>query len=137
MSSTRACTDPVCPAIKAALELLGRPWSGLILTALEDGPLRFSELSARVGDIGDRMLACRLKELEASGVISRNVEAATPVRIEYALTEAGRGFGEVTKALQRWGQTLAALPLAAPGGCPAESADEAQAATAQRPSSKP
>ena len=106
MTNARAPSEMLCPAIQAAVGLLGRPWTGLILAALEDGPLRYSELSARVGDIGDRMLACRLKELEASGVVSRTVTPATPVRVTYALTEVGRGFGDVAAALERWGRAL-------------------------------
>lgn len=117
----------LCPAIQAAVALLGRPWTGLILAALEDGPLRYSELSARVGDIGDRMLACRLKELEASGVVSRTVTPTTPVRVSYALTEVGRGFGDVAAALERWGRALVAAQGAAPPmSCTGLSAPDSQ-----------
>ncbi|MFZ5480728.1 MAG: winged helix-turn-helix transcriptional regulator [Myxococcota bacterium] len=110
----RAPSEHLCPAFQAAMDLLGRPWTGRILTALEEGPKRFTELSARVGAIGDRMLACRLKELEAAGVIARHVIPSTPVRVEYELTDAGRGFGDVARSLEAWGRALlAASPEAA------------------------
>jgi len=58
--------------------------------------------------MGDRMLSARLKELEARGLVAREVAAGPPVRVSYALTELGRGFGEVYRAMGRWGERLAA-----------------------------
>jgi DNA-binding HxlR family transcriptional regulator len=88
------------------MEVLAKPWSGILIAALEDGPLRFSELGERVSSIGDRMLALRLRELEARGLVQRRVIPGSPVRVEYALTDAGRGFREVSEAVQRWGDQI-------------------------------
>lgn len=99
------------------MELLGRPWTGRILMALEAGPLRFSEVAERVGSIGDRMLACRLKELEAAGVVARTVVPSTPVRVEYALTEPGRGFRDVSRSIEGWGRALLEARKDAPPDC--------------------
>jgi DNA-binding HxlR family transcriptional regulator len=90
------------------MDVLARPWAGLILCALQERPLRFSELHAQLEVIGDRMLSCRLKELEAEGLVQRRVHPDPPIRVEYALTEAGRGFGEVHAAISRWGELLLA-----------------------------
>ena len=68
-----------CAAFAAAMNILGRPWNGLLLRALGAGPMRFSELADAVA-VGDRMLSARLKELEAAGVVSRTVEPGPPVR---------------------------------------------------------
>jgi DNA-binding HxlR family transcriptional regulator len=99
--------DPaLCATYLAAMEVLAKPWNGLIIAVLEHGPLRFSELSSRLLAIGDRMLAARLKELVIRGVVVRRVEPGPPVRVSYALTEVGAGFHGVADAIRRWGQTI-------------------------------
>lgn len=90
------------------MDVLAKPWNGLIIAVLEDGPLRFSELSARLPAIGDRMLAARLKELASHGLLTRSVEPGPPVRVAYDLTEVGRGFRKVAEAIRQWGQALLA-----------------------------
>lgn len=97
-----------CEAFRAAMDVLGKPWNGLLLKELETGPLRFSVLAERIA-VGDRMLSCRLKELEAAGIVSREVEPGPPVRVSYALTEVGRGIGEVTRAVEDWGEQVLAV----------------------------
>jgi DNA-binding HxlR family transcriptional regulator len=89
------------------MSVLARPWNGLIIFALEPGPLRFAELAERISTIGDRMLSARLKELVVAGVVARHVDPGPPVRVSYALTEAGRGFRAVSDAVTSWGVTLA------------------------------
>jgi DNA-binding HxlR family transcriptional regulator len=100
--------DPQCKAFQAAIDVLGRPWNALILNVLQPGPLRFSELAERARGPGDKVLSARLKELEARGLLVRSVDAGPPVRVTYALTEAGCAFGRVAEAIERWGQTLEA-----------------------------
>ena len=90
------------------MDVLAKPWTGLIIAVLEEGPLRFSELSTRLPTIGDRMLAVRLKELGSHGVVARSVEPGPPVRVCYELTDVGRGFREVAEAIRKWGQTIVA-----------------------------
>jgi DNA-binding HxlR family transcriptional regulator len=91
------------------MDVLARPWNGLVMALLADaGPLRFSELKERLDAMGDRMLSARLKELEARGLVERSVAPGPPVRVTYTLTELGRGFGDVHRALGRWGERLAA-----------------------------
>jgi DNA-binding HxlR family transcriptional regulator len=96
----------LCPTYVAAMDVLAKPWNGLIIAVLEAGSLRFSELSARLPTIGDRMLAARLKELASRGLVARHVEPGPPVRVGYALTDVGRGFRDVADAIRTWGQTI-------------------------------
>jgi DNA-binding HxlR family transcriptional regulator len=96
----------LCATYLAAMDVLAKPWNGLIIAVLEVGPLRFSELSSRLPAIGDRMLAARLKELGVAGLVARRVEGGPPVRVSYELTEVGRGFRDVADAIRRWGQTI-------------------------------
>jgi DNA-binding HxlR family transcriptional regulator len=100
--------DPHCQAYQKAVELLARPWTGLILQLLQSGPCRFSELEERTKGIGAKTLSARLKELESRRVIAREVEAGPPVRVTYRLTAKGKGFGQVAAAIERWGRELVA-----------------------------
>jgi DNA-binding HxlR family transcriptional regulator len=99
-----------CPHFQRAVELVGRRWSGSILRALLDGPLRFSEISSRIPSISDRSLSMRLKELESESVIVRHVESSQPVSVSYELTEKGRGLEGAFTALERWAHDWLAPP---------------------------
>jgi DNA-binding HxlR family transcriptional regulator len=96
--------DSHCKAFQLAIGVLGRPWTAFILNTLQGGPLRFGEIGER--GPGDKVLSARLKDLEARGLIQRDVEPGPPVRVTYALTQRGRAFGQVAEAIERWGREL-------------------------------
>jgi DNA-binding HxlR family transcriptional regulator len=98
--------DSQCRAFQTAIEVLGRSWNALILNVLQGGPLRFSELSGRASGPGDKILSARLKDLEARGLLVRQVDPGPPVRVAYELTRSGRTFGELAEAIERWGREL-------------------------------
>lgn len=100
--------DPHCEAFERAIELLARPWTGLILGVLQAGPLRFGELAERTRGVGAKTLSARLKELEAHGVVLRHVEPGPPVRVQYTLTRSGLAFEQVAAAVEGWGRQLVA-----------------------------
>lgn len=91
-----------CPHFQKAIELVGKRWSGTILRALLDRPLRFSELAARVRDISDRSLSLRLKELEAEMLVLRRVQPTQPVTVSYELTPKGRDLEAAIAAVELW-----------------------------------
>jgi DNA-binding HxlR family transcriptional regulator len=91
-----------CSLYHRAVELVGKRWTGAILSVLMDGPLRFSEIGQLVPDLSDRLLSERLKELETEGIVERRVIDETPVRVEYALTEKGRALEPAVGALKSW-----------------------------------
>jgi DNA-binding HxlR family transcriptional regulator len=92
----------VCPHFHAAIELIGKRWSGAIIWALSDGPLRFAELKRAVPGLSDRLLSRRLRELETAGMISRTVEDDLPVKVTYELTEKGRSLKPAIQMLREW-----------------------------------
>jgi DNA-binding HxlR family transcriptional regulator len=94
----------VCPHFHAAVELVGKRWSGAILSALSDGPRRFGELNQAVPKMSDRLLSQRLRELEAEGLVERTVEPGSPVRVSYSLTEKGADLNPSLRELHAWGQ---------------------------------
>jgi len=98
--------DPGCRAFQAAIDVLARPWSGLILGLLGDDGLRFSELEEQAHGVGAKTLSARLKDLEARGLVVRNVDTGPPIRVRYTLTSRGRAFEQVAEAIQRWGRDL-------------------------------
>jgi DNA-binding HxlR family transcriptional regulator len=101
----------LCPRYQQAIELLGKRWTGLILQVLMARPLRFNEMAEQLEVVSDRMLSERLKELEAEGVIARCVYPETPVRIEYRLTEKGKGLAPVIEAIGEWSQRWIELDM--------------------------
>lgn len=96
-------TDAGCRSFQDALELVGRRWTGAILLAGLRGARRFGEYRAAVGGISDRLLAQRLRELEADGLIDRAVIPSTPVQIRYALSADGEELMSVLQPLVDWG----------------------------------
>jgi DNA-binding HxlR family transcriptional regulator len=101
-----------CPKYHHGVELIGRRWTGCILRALMSGVTRFSELCGTVPGLSDRMLAERLKELEAEGIVLRTVVPDTPVRVEYSLTEKGRDLESVITAVSSWAERWEITPSA-------------------------
>lgn len=95
----------LCPKFECAFALLGKRWNGLIIRVLLDGPKRFSDISNMIPQLSDRILVERFKELEAEGIIKRNVYPETPVRIEYQLTEKGIALKGVMDEVQKWAST--------------------------------
>ena len=94
----------VCPDYHRAVELIGRRWAGAILWALSERPHFFGELSQVVPGLSDRLLSCRLRELEAEGMVRRSVHAGTPPRVSYALTEKGKALRPAIHELRAWAQ---------------------------------
>ena len=95
-------SEHVCPRYQQALNVLSRRWVGLIVRVLQNGPLRFNELAGRLQIVADRVLAERLRDLEAEGIVAREVFIGSPVRVEYRLTEKGHALGPVLDAIEVW-----------------------------------
>lgn len=85
------------------MQLLGKRWTGLVLYVLLSGPRRFSEIEAVI-PISNRLLSERLKELEAAGLITREVFPEVPVRVEYTLTPKGKAMEPIMAAIGKWAE---------------------------------
>jgi len=102
-STTQDQTDQgVCPHFHAAIELIGKRWTGAIVCALTERPLRFGELAKAVPGLSDRLLSQRLRELEEEGVVKREVEPGSPVRVTYSLSEKGAELRPAIRELRSW-----------------------------------
>lgn len=94
--------SPSGSALAAALDQVGDRWMLLVVDAMAEGPLRFGELTDRVG-AATNILADRLRKLEVEGLVVAMPYSERPVRLSYALTAAGRELAEVLAPLAGWG----------------------------------
>ena len=90
-----------CP-IRDVVAQIGDKWSILILFALVDGPDRFNSLKSRIEGISQRMLTQTLRDLERDGFVLRTVYPQVPVKVEYELTELGKGLSASVWKLVSW-----------------------------------
>lgn len=95
-------TDEICP-VAAAARLLGDRWTLIVLRDLADRSRRFTELERSGEGISPSMLAQRLRELEAQGLLTRTSYHEIPPRVEYGLTAKGRDALPVVEALRTFG----------------------------------
>jgi DNA-binding HxlR family transcriptional regulator len=100
----RSCT-PLPEEVRRLADLLERRWSVSILVASQEGAIRFNEFMQMLGPVPPATLTSRLGELEAAGVLAREVVATRPPRVEYRLTERGRQLGTVIAALRHFALT--------------------------------
>lgn len=94
--------SPGC-AVEAALGFIDGKWKGVVLYHLLQGTHRFNELRRLIPNVTQRMLTNQLRELEADGLIAREVYPQVPPKVEYSLTARGRSLEPVIAALKAWG----------------------------------
>ena len=96
------CLEP-CP-IEKAMRILGGKWTASILWHLKDGPVRFNDLARMIGGASKKMVAERLRHLEAHGLIAREVKQSAPVSVEYSATARGHEALEALDMLRQWSE---------------------------------
>ena len=97
----KRCYGRYCP-VSHALDLVGERWALLIVTELMHGPMRYSDLAEALG-VGTNILAARLRELEAGGLISKRRLPPPAASQVYELTEYGAQLKPVLHELAHWG----------------------------------
>lgn len=91
-------------SVELTLQVIGGKWKPIIIYRLgEDGTLRFSDLKRAIPNITQKMLTQQLRELEADGVVHREVYPQVPPKVEYSLTELGTTVIPLMKTLCEWG----------------------------------
>jgi DNA-binding HxlR family transcriptional regulator len=91
-----------CRGVASVLSRVGDKWSVLVIMLLGDGPRRFNELKRMIGGISQRMLTLTLRGLERDGLVTRTVFPTIPPRVDYELTDLGRGLSRPVQALGQW-----------------------------------
>jgi DNA-binding HxlR family transcriptional regulator len=96
--------SPDC-ATRLVLDRIGDKWTVLVVLLLSDGPLRFSELRARLGAVAPKVLTQTLRRIERDGLVTREIFAEVPPRVEYALTGLGRSLTTPISVIGDWAET--------------------------------
>ena len=101
--------------MELTLHVVGGKWKPIILYHLAKSkePQRFSVLKRAMPNITQKMLTQQLRELEADGVVCREVFPQVPPRVEYSLTELGQSVLPVLEIMQQWGKDYEKKLLAA------------------------
>jgi DNA-binding HxlR family transcriptional regulator len=94
---------PVLPAERALKVISGR-WKAVILYHLIAQPRRLSELSRLMPAVSQKVLIQQLREMEAHGIVNRDVYRQVPPRVDYSATPLGRSLEPVLLALCEWGR---------------------------------
>jgi DNA-binding HxlR family transcriptional regulator len=106
--------DQYCP-VAHALTLVGERWALLVVLELMRGPLRYTDLVERLPGIGTNILASRLRDLEASGIVTRRRLPPPAASRVYELTDYGRGLKPAIRELALWGARSLGPPRADDG----------------------
>ncbi|MFI6930636.1 winged helix-turn-helix transcriptional regulator [Streptomyces sp. NPDC050287] len=88
--------------VRQILDRVGDKWSMLVISVLQAGPLRYTDLQRGVPGISQRMLTLTVRQLEQDGLVTRTAYAEVPPRVEYALTPLGRSLHHVVTSLITW-----------------------------------
>jgi DNA-binding HxlR family transcriptional regulator len=91
-----------CRAVVDLLARIGDKWTVMVVGALSQGTLRYTELHRSVEGISQRMLTLTLKGLEEDGLVVRTIHPTIPPRVEYTLTDLGRTLIRPLNALYEW-----------------------------------
>jgi DNA-binding HxlR family transcriptional regulator len=103
MSKTRQ--GPYICGIDAAMDVVAGKWKSLILWELDNhGTRRFGELKRGLPGVSEKMLIQHLREMEADGLIHREVYREVPPKVEYSLTEHGTSLNAALGPLGTWGK---------------------------------
>ena len=97
--------DPLFCPTETALGIIGGKWKGMILWCICRKTMRFNELHRTIPNISQRMLTKQLRELEAHGIITREVFAQIPPRVEYRLSAHGQSLKPILDALENWSRS--------------------------------
>ncbi|NBY29590.1 MAG: transcriptional regulator [Sphingobacteriia bacterium] len=107
MTNKKYEKSPKKCSLKDVLDVIGGKWSMPIIYNLSKSKMRFKEIERTVEGINTRMLVKELKNLEANGIITREVFATVPPTVEYELTKKGVKLLPSIKSLHQWGEEYA------------------------------
>jgi DNA-binding HxlR family transcriptional regulator len=95
--------DADCPT-RLVLDRIGDKWTVLVVLLLSDGRMRFSELRSHLGRVAPKVLTQTLRRMERDGLITRQIFAEVPPRVDYELTDLGHSLLEPIVAVGDWAE---------------------------------
>ncbi|MBX3506993.1 MAG: helix-turn-helix transcriptional regulator [Parvibaculum sp.] len=96
--------QPYNDGLGPVFEIIGGKWKARILWELHDGPVRFGALKRLIAEISEKMLIQQLREMEADGLVHREMFHQVPPRVDYSLTPLGTSLNEALSPLCEWGK---------------------------------
>lgn len=91
-----------CP-VRIAIDILSASWNAWLLSEINKGVVRPCDLQRSISVAPRRVLTKQLGELEKKGILEKKVYPGLPLKVEYYLTEAGRGLIVILDQLEEWG----------------------------------
>lgn len=95
--------QPYGCGLDAAVDVIGGKWKALVLWELHAQPRRFGQFRRGLSGISEKMLIQQLREMEAAGIIHREVYREVPPKVEYSLTDLGSSLHTALLPLGDWG----------------------------------
>ncbi len=95
--------DQTCGMV-VAIDVVGGKWKMHLMWVLAEGPVRFGQIRRKLDGVSEKVLAENLRQLEASGVVHRELYAEVPPRVEYSLTPLGEELNAALAPLEAWGE---------------------------------
>ena len=92
-----------CPS-RQVLDAISDKWVTLVLSALDEGPMRYSDLARRIAGVSQKMLTQTLRMLERDCLLTRTITPSVPVRVDYELTPLGETILPVVGAIKQWSE---------------------------------
>jgi DNA-binding HxlR family transcriptional regulator len=100
---TMGDADQIC-GMSVAIDVVGGKWKMHLMWVLAEGPVRFGQIRRKLDGVSEKVLAENLRQMEASGVVHRELYPEVPPRVEYSLTPLGESLSEALKPLEEWGE---------------------------------
>ena len=104
--------DADCPT-RQILDRISDKWTALVVLLLADGPMRFTELRTHLGRVAPKVLTQSLRRLERDGLVTREIFAEVPPRVEYTLTELGHSLAGPIAVIGDWAEAHLSRVIAA------------------------
>lgn len=95
--------DPDCPT-RLVLDRIGDKWTVLVVLLLSDGPMRFTDLRGHLGRVAPKVLTQTLRRMERDGLVTREIFAEVPPRVEYTLTDLGHSLIDPIAVIGDWAE---------------------------------
>jgi len=95
--------DPLCPT-RTVLDRIGDKWSVLVLLTLREGRLRFTDLKKAIGGVTPKVLTQTLRAMERDGLLTREIFAEVPPKVEYELTSLGHSLEYPISVIASWAE---------------------------------
>ncbi|MEU8978831.1 helix-turn-helix domain-containing protein [Streptomyces sp. NPDC048309] len=92
-----------CPT-NQLLDRISDKWVSLIVSALAEGSMRYSDLGRKIAGVSPKMLTQTLRSLERDGIVARTVTPSVPVRVDYELTPLGMNLSCLLSAVKDWAE---------------------------------